>query len=375
MASVSLKNVSKNFGDVVALRNVNLDIRQGEFLVLFGPSGAGKTTTLRLIAGIEKPSSGYILFDGARKDHVPAHKRGTAMVFESYALYPTMTVRENMLNPLRSKVIDMPKAEAEERVVRVATMLKMQKYLDRYPRELSGGQKQRVSIGRAMVREPEIFLLDEPLSHVDAKIREEMRRELHLLRSTLRSAVVYVTHDYVEALSLGDRVAIINEGEILQVGTPYEVYYSPANVFVASHVGWPEMNLFDAVLQADGNDVVLRFTEVELEYRMPGKAYADLGDDPVEVIAGVRPQYIDYDAAEMDAPGFLSEVVSCEDFKTQVNVIARSGEKWFTCIHDPDRCFNEGASMHVSFDPKRVHLFDKASGTRLIPATSAAETV
>jgi len=268
MAAVTLKALTKRFKDTEVIRGIDLQIADGEFMVFVGPSGCGKTTTLRMIAGLESPTQGDVLIDGARCNDIHPAERGAAMVFQSYALYPHMTVAENMGFALR--MAGVGRQERDTQVHRAAQSLRLDDLLGRYPRELSGGQRQRVAIGRAIVRQPKVFLFDEPLSNLDAALRVEMRIELRRLHQTLRSTMIYVTHDQVEAMTLADRIAVFNEGRIAQVGTPLDLYNKPVNRFVAGFMGSPKINLVErpatesspdhkalwAVLSHDDNDRV-----------------------------------------------------------------------------------------------------------------------
>src|SRR5262249_33231211 len=252
MAHIQLKNVTKTFGRHTALANLDLDIADGEFFVLLGETGAGKTTTLRLIAGLEKPTSGQVFIDGVDVADWGAAERDVALVLQQYSLYPRYTVRQNLEFPLKSKIRRVPDAEIAERVARVAKTLRIEHLLERKTDRLSGGEMQRVSIGRAIVRKPRIFLMDEPLSNLDAKLRELLRAELKDLKTKLGATFLFVTHDQVEAMSMGDRIAVLNEGTIIQIGTPQEIYNEPCNAFVAGFVGSPAMNLFRAERGGDG---------------------------------------------------------------------------------------------------------------------------
>ncbi|MCT7377091.1 ABC transporter ATP-binding protein [Chelativorans salis] len=250
MGSLRLENIRKSFGKVEVLKGIDLEVKDGEFVIFVGPSGCGKSTLLRVIAGLEDATSGNVLIDGEAVDHVPPAKRGIAMVFQSYALYPHLNVRDNM--GLGLKQAGRPKAEIGERVAVASKMLGLDKYLDRRPAELSGGQRQRVAIGRAIVRSPKLFLFDEPLSNLDAALRVNTRLEIAKLHRELSATMIYVTHDQVEAMTLADRIAILNEGRIEQVGTPMELYNRPANLFVAGFIGSPKMNFIPAATLRDG---------------------------------------------------------------------------------------------------------------------------
>src|SRR5438034_2225238 len=243
MAGVEIRHLSKRFGDLYAVNDVDLAIREGEFLVLLGPSGCGKTTLLRMIAGLERPTAGEILIGGERVDDAPPRARGIAMVFQSYALYPHRTVARNISFPLEA--VGLPRSVIEQKVRWAAEMFSITRYLDRYPRQLSGGERQRVALCRALVRDPKVFLLDEPLANLDAKLRNTARDELKRFQRRIQTTTVYVTHDQVEAMGLGDRIAVMDRGKVRQVGTPHEVYEDPVDTFVATFLGQPPMNLVE----------------------------------------------------------------------------------------------------------------------------------
>ncbi|WP_126664664.1 ABC transporter ATP-binding protein [Haloterrigena salifodinae] len=295
MAETQLDDVRKVFteddgNEIVAVNDVSIDIEDGEFLVLVGPSGCGKSTTLRMIAGLESITDGEICLDDRVINDLPAKERNIAMVFQSYALYPHMTVRENMAFGLEEST-DLSDDEIATRVEETAEMMGIDPLLDRKPEELSGGQQQRVALGRAIVREPAVFLMDEPLSNLDAKLRAQMRTELQQLQEQLETTTVYVTHDQTEAMTMGDRIAILNDGELQQVGTPLECYHEPANAFVADFIGEPAMNFFDVTRRnADGDGAVL--VGETLEYAVSNDITTAIGDRN-ELVLGVRPEDID----------------------------------------------------------------------------------
>ena len=272
MARIQLENVTKKFGKVTALDGVTLDIKDKEFFVLFGPAGAGKTTILNCIAGIQLPEEGVVKFDGEIVNLVDAAHRDTAMVFENYALYPQMTVYDNMASPLRSKLYKKDEEYIKEKIQSVAEMMKMDYLLERLPSQLSNGQKQRVAMGRALVRSPRVYLMDEPLAHLDAKLRNSMRTELKDIQANFGTTSVYVTHDFMEAMSLGDRIAIINEGKVVQVGTGDEIYYMPCNEFVSQLMGDPEINLIPATIEKDGDKLKAVMECLGTTYVLPADA-------------------------------------------------------------------------------------------------------
>lgn len=298
MSRIQLENVTKRFGKVTALDGVTLDIKDKEFFVLFGPAGAGKTTILNCIAGIQLPEEGVVKFDGEIVNLVDAAHRDTAMVFENYALYPQMTVYDNMASPLRSKLYKKDEEYIKQKIQSVAEMMKMDYLLERLPSQLSNGQKQRVAMGRALVRNPRVYLMDEPLAHLDAKLRNAMRTELKDIQANFGTTSVYVTHDFMEAMSLGDRIAIINEGKVVQIGTGDEIYYMPCNEFVAQLMGDPEINLVPATIEKDGDKLKANMECLGITYELPADAdvYGTFAADGAvtNVHVGVRPQHIKY---------------------------------------------------------------------------------
>ncbi|NJD98831.1 ABC transporter ATP-binding protein [Thermococcus sp. LS1] len=372
MAEVKLIGVWKQFGDFTAVKDMNLEIKHGEFMILLGPSGCGKTTTLRMIAGLEEPTRGQIYIgdklvaDPEKGVFVPPKDRDIAMVFQSYALYPHMTVYDNMAFPLKLRKV--PKQEIDQRVREVAEMLGLTELLKRKPRELSGGQRQRVALGRAIVRKPQVFLMDEPLSNLDAKLRVKMRAELKRLQRQLGVTTIYVTHDQVEAMTMGDRIAVINQGVLQQVGTPDEVYDRPANTFVGGFIGSPPMNFIDASIIEDDRGVWADFGEFRLkllddqaevlrEKNLIGK----------EVIFGIRPEDI-YDAmfAQVKIPGenmTRAMVDIIENLGSEKIVHLRVGDVTFLGAFRSESKVKEGQEIDVVFDMRKVHVFDKGSGT------------
>jgi multiple sugar transport system ATP-binding protein len=289
MARLVLEKLTKDYGNVRAVNSLSLEVDDGEFLVILGPSGAGKTTTLKLIAGVETPTSGKIYMDGKLMNAVEPHKRNVAMAFESYALYPHFSVKENIAFPLRAPGRNLAANEIAKRVERVAALLNITPLLDRKPKMLSNGQRQRVALGRAMVRDSEVLLLDEPISHLDAKLRHRMRTEFKALESMITSTTIYVTHDYLEAMSLGDRLVVLDRGEIQQIGKPHELFANPVNTFVAKILGHPQINLIDCGIE--GGQFVSGDGTVRID--IPDRLRANVNRLNLDrVTVGIRPLHV-----------------------------------------------------------------------------------
>ena len=366
MAAVTLKGVKKRYDNqVTAVHSFDLDIRDKEFIVLVGPSGCGKSTTLRMIAGLEEISEGELLIDGRRCNQVEPKDRDIAMVFQSYALYPHMTVRENMAFPLKLK--KAPKAEIKRAVEEAAYTLGITEYLERKPKALSGGQRQRVAIGRAIVREPKVLLMDEPLSNLDAKLRNQMRSEIIKLRSRINTTFIYVTHDQTEAMTLGDRIVIMKDGFIQQVGTPQEVYERPANLFVAGFIGMPQMNFFtDAQLEGDGR---LRLGGAVTE--LPEESAKRLSGRTGRVIAGIRPTHLKLSEV---GPGVMagrvdvSEMMGSE-IHLHVDVQGRDVVLVLPTADLPGPWrggIPRGTQVHFTCPGSLIHLFDPETEENLL---------
>ena len=294
MATVSLKGIKKIYDNkVTAVHDFNLEIADKEFIVLVGPSGCGKSTTLRMVAGLEDISEGDLLIDGKRMNDVEPKDRDIAMVFQNYALYPHMTVAENMAFALKLRKV--PKEEIDKKVREAAEILDITQYLDRKPKALSGGQRQRVAIGRAIVRSPRVFLMDEPLSNLDAKLRNQMRAEIIKLRQRIDTTFIYVTHDQTEAMTLGDRIVIMKDGYIQQIGTPQEVFDHPANVFVAGFIGMPQMNFFEGQLVADGGTYAVQVMDAVMELSPEIQAQLKARNVPSKAVTlGIRPEHVSF---------------------------------------------------------------------------------
>jgi ABC-type sugar transport system ATPase subunit len=347
---VRLERVEKHYGPIAALKATDLEIRPNEFFALLGPSGSGKTTTLRLIAGLEAPSAGRILFDGEDVTEAGPGERDIAMVFQSYALYPHMTVAENIAFPLRMSGV--PRAEIGRLVREAAARVRIDHLLDRRPGQLSGGQQQRCALARAIVRKPRLFLLDEPLSNLDAKLRVETRVELKSLQHNLEVTSIYVTHDQEEAMTLADRMAIFMDGEIVQMGSPSEVFERPATVAVAGFIGSPAMNLIPA--RFDGAAIQVGGTAVPIHARVPGP--------PREIVVGVRPGDVVADRNGLAAEVYVSEPLG----ETTIVNLKIAGTLARMRVNGKS-ALREGEQVAVRFNPDRLHIFERESGRRVDP--------
>ena len=355
MASVTIQSVRKNFGATAVLHGVDIDIADGSFTVLVGPSGCGKSTLLRMIAGLEEISSGEIRIGARRVNDVPPKERDIAMVFQNYALYPHMTVRQNLAFSLMLAKKD--KATVDAKVGRAAEILALSALMDRYPRQLSGGQRQRVAMGRAIVRDPQVFLYDEPLSNLDAKLRVAMRGELKELHQRLKTTSVYVTHDQIEAMTMGDRIVVMKDGRIEQIGSPLELYDHPANIFVAGFIGSPAMNFLPATLRRDGAAARLVLAD-GTQLAAPTNAG---GVDGQSVVLGTRPEHLHL-AAEGGIP---ARVIVLEPTGADTLVACRHGTTDIAAVFRERHEFAPGSTIHLVPDPQRAHLFDAGSGDRL----------
>ena len=404
MASISLRHIYKVYEHTkkekqkqleqnispFAVRDFNLEIEDGEFIVLVGPSGCGKSTTLRMIAGLEDISGGELYIDNILSNNIDASKRNIAMVFQNYALYPHMTSYQNMSYGLKLRKIEKPvldkegnpvllengepkmklvhytKEEIDEKVQKAAEILDIKYLLDRKPSEMSGGQRQRVALGRALVRNPKVFLLDEPLSNLDAKLRASMRNEIVKLHEKVKTTFVYVTHDQIEAMTMGDRIVVMKDGVIQQVGEPGDIYDNPANLFVAGFIGTPQMNFFNVIFSAKGkdaelllpNDVVIKHKLSE--YREIQKEY--LSEEPKNLVLGVRAEHIKI--ADKGIPAIVNFV---EVLGNTVNIICKleNSDAEFCFTVQQRLALNTGDKIFVNFDIKNAHLFDKESETSI----------
>ena len=356
MAGVTFDHVKKSYGPVTVIEDFSLDIRDREFMVLVGPSGCGKSTALRMIAGLEEITGGTVSIGDRVVNDVPPKDRDIAMVFQSYALYPHMSVRENLEFAL--KIRKTPKEDLDRRVREAAEILGITEYLDRKPKQLSGGQRQRVALGRAIVRKPAVFLFDEPLSNLDAKLRVQMRAEITKLQKGLQTTTVYVTHDQIEAMTMGHRIAIMKSGNLQQVGTPLEVYEKPQNLFVAGFIGTPPMNFVPAVIQ-DGQIVASGF---RLPLSDPWKAAAKTGQ---KVVLGIRPENVREASRGGETARVQARVDFVEPLGHEVIVHGRIGEDTLVAKVDPHRAPEMGSEIGLEIELGAIHLFDTASEQRL----------
>jgi ABC-type sugar transport system ATPase subunit len=360
MSQVALAGVTRRFGNIVAVDNLTLEIHDHEFLVLLGPSGCGKSTALRMIAGLEDPSEGTIQIGDRVVNDVEPKDRDIAMVFQSYALYPHMTVARNIEFPLKSR--DVPKEERATAVHDAAKMLGLEDLLERKPAELSGGQRQRVALARAIVRRPAVFLMDEPLSNLDAKLRVQTRAELIELQRRLNATVIYVTHDQVEAMTMGDRIAILNGGVLQQVADPLEVYAKPANLFVARFIGNPPMNTLEGEISRTDGRVDLRVGSLAIELPA-GLARAIEEQHVARVVLGVRPEHL-----LMGTDGLIpAKVTVVESLGHERHIICRLDDGQMIIVRQPSSevAPTEGETLKLSAEPEHLHLFDAESGIRV----------
>ncbi|KJY81846.1 ABC transporter ATP-binding protein [Vibrio galatheae] len=355
MTGLALTNVKKSYGDTQVLHGIDLDVKQGEFIVFVGPSGCGKSTLLRMIAGLEDITSGDLFIEGARVNELPAAMRGIAMVFQTYALYPHMTVYDNMAFAMR--IAKEPKEAIHERVMEAARMLQLEPYLDRLPKALSGGQRQRVAIGRAIVRQPKVFLFDEPLSNLDAALRVQTRIEIANLKEQLKqTTMVYVTHDQVEAMTLADRIVVLSAGKIEQVGTPLELYSNPANVFVAQFIGSPAMNLTAASMLEGGESCTVR-ADSGLTVTIPIRAESELIGSSLKL--GVRPE--DFLVANQEEALISGTVLFVESLGevTLLHINVEGNDQTIVAKLPGILDFHRGEEIHLKAEAEKIHLFNQ----------------
>ncbi len=349
MAEVSIQSLRKEYGNLEVIHGVDFDISDGSFAVLVGPSGCGKSTLLRMIAGLEAITSGNIRIGGRIVNSLPPSQRDIAMVFQNYALYPHKTVASNMAFSLRMR--RMPKAEIKTRVDRAAEILGLTPYLDRYPRALSGGQRQRVAMGRAIVRDPQVFLFDEPLSNLDAKLRIQMRAEIRELHQRLGTTTVYVTHDQIEAMTMADVIVVMESGNIEQIGTPLEVYDRPRNIFVAGFIGSPSMNLMPGRARETGVEVGgLTIPVPSADSLAPGR----------RVTVGVRPEHL-----SLSDDGLPVDVAVVEPTGSETHIVGRFGEADILAVFHERHAFSRGERLKLAPDVSQIHIFDEETGDRI----------
>ena len=373
MADVRLDALRKEYdrGTIVAVEGLDLEINDGEFLTVVGPSGCGKTTTLRMVAGLEEPTSGKVYFDEVDVTELHAKNRPVAMVFQNYALYPHKTVMGNMEFGLRMST-DMPKEERQQRVTEMAEMMGIEELLDDKPDELSGGQKQRVALGRAIVREPEVFLFDEPLSNLDAKLRTEMRAEIQKLQKEFNVTAMYVTHDQEEAMTMGDRLAILNEGELQQVGKPTEVYENPVNKFVAGFIGSPSMNFVDVSVNRGGESTLLQNEAAGFTFELSPEYLAGHELDASEYTLGIRPENITVVEYPGDGEVARARVEVVEPVGSD-NYIHLDVNPDFLARVDADIKPDAGEQVGITFDESDIHLFHPETGHDVFLTDAAQE--
>lgn len=364
MGSIILKGVTRSYGDFKAVDNISLDIDDGEFVVLVGPSGCGKSTTLRMIAGLERPTSGQIIIDGRDVTSLPPKERDVAMVFQSYALYPHMTVYDNIAFPLKmgfkkkdGKKVRFTRQEIDEKVEKAAKILDISDQLDKKPKQLSGGQRQRVALGRALVRDPQVFLMDEPLSNLDAKLRTKMRLELKRLHKELGTTMVYVTHDQLEAMTLADRIAVLKKGVLQQYDTPLNEYNIPANRFVATFIGNPAMNIIDGKLKAhpQGYDFIMGKVSFGLDLKTARRVY-DAHLKEAHVIYGIRPE--DVRVSRQNCKNCIQfEVYGTELLGNVTYLHLRNDDTMITVQADAEMELKIGDSVYVNLASPNAHIF------------------
>ncbi len=357
MASVDVSNVRKSFGSLEIIHGVSVGVEDGEFVILVGPSGCGKSTLLRMIAGLESITSGELRIDGRLVNNVPPKERDIAMVFQNYALYPQMTVAKNMSFSL--ELARRPKAEITEKVNKAANILGLKPLLERYPRQLSGGQRQRVAMGRAIVRDPAVFLFDEPLSNLDAKLRVQMRAEIKALQQRLASTTLYVTHDQIEAMTMADKIVVMHDGAVEQIGSPLELYDRPANLFVAGFIGSPAMNFINARL--DGGQPPTLVTASGAKIPLP--AAAPQAAPGSEVILGVRPEHVSLGGPQ----AMPAEIVVIEPTGYETQLIAKFAEQEIVCVFRERLNGRAGDRIGLTFEGP-LHFFDPRTGAAIAGA-------
>ncbi len=369
MATVTFDHVTKKYGEVTAVADLNLEIQDGEFMVLVGPSGCGKTTSLRMIAGLEEITTGTLKIGEKVVNDIAPKDRDIAMVFQSYALYPHMSVRDNLAFGLKLRKV--PKSEIERRVKEAAETIQLSNLLDRKPKELSGGQRQRVALGRAIVREPAVFLMDEPLSNLDAKLRVQTRAEIARLHQRLGTTMVYVTHDQIEAMTMGTRIAVMNDGLLQQVGTPQSLYDKPINKFVAGFIGSPSMNFADVTVSGAGDGATL--TGDGLSFSLPARLREAVGPTSGrKLVAGFRPEHLDVGEMGSDAFGIQAKADVVEYLGNEELLHLSLGGKDVVAVVGAEHRIRPGDVVNLRLPLDKLHLFDADSGSSLLSAVMAS---
>lgn len=364
MASLRLEGITKKFEEVTAVKNLNLEIKDREFLVILGPSGCGKTTTLRIIAGLDVPTDGRIFMDGKDITYVHPKHRKMAMVFQSYALYPHMTAFDNIAFPLIMQ--RRPKEEIKKRINEVAKLLKIENLLQRKPKELSGGEKQRVALGRAVIKEPKVFLMDEPLSNVDAKLRVHLRGELKKLQRDLDVTTIYVTHDQIEAMTMADRIVVLDSGELLQISPPYELYDNPATAFVAGFIGNPSTNLIDCSLIERDEGTFLDAGEFTVDVSHIADILTTKAVGP-ELLLGIRPEDISiHQGAAIEKGDFSAKIQTIEPLGLEAIVTIKIGEVLIHIRVARDFVGSMNEDVGFTFDQQKMYIFDGKTGKRCV---------
>ncbi|MBT5242462.1 MAG: ABC transporter ATP-binding protein [Rhodospirillaceae bacterium] len=361
MTSVSIKDVWKYYGKTMAVKELNIEVKDGEFLCLLGPSGCGKSSTLRMLAGLEFISSGEVFFGNTKVNDIPPRDRDIAMVFENYALYPHKTVFENLANPL--KLQRLKKTEIEERVSRAARMLDIEELLQRKPVELSGGQKQRTAIGRAIVREPKVFLFDEPIAHLDAKLRSHMRGELKHLQRRLETTTIYVTHDQLEGMTMADRIAVMHEGVLQQLGTPSAIYNQPVNEFVAGFVGEPPMNFLDCRIERANGTISLVYDEMKLTLDAEQSRVLEAKGAAHDVRIGIRPDDLTISMGADHGMEFSGKIFVTEPLGGDMLIEVDLGRDRMTVKLKIAELGQPGDPCGIAFNTEKLHVFDRETGT------------
>lgn len=359
MSNLSLKGITKIYSNgFEAVKDFNLEVEDKEFIIFVGPSGCGKSTTLRMIAGLEEISSGDLLIDGTRVNDVEPKDRDIAMVFQNYALYPHMSVYDNMAFALKMR--KTPKEEIDKKVKEAARILDLESLLERKPKALSGGQRQRVAMGRAIVRNPKVFLMDEPLSNLDAKLRVQMRAEISALHNKLGATIIYVTHDQTEAMTLGTRIVVMKDGVIQQVDSPQVLYDTPGNLFVAGFIGSPQMNFIDATVNVTGQSAKIEFAGMSVELpEKKAKKVIEGGYDKKTVVIGIRPENLTDEVSENDAGVFKTTVTGYELLGAEVMLYFTLGDSHMSARVDPHTPARVGDNILIGMNPEKIHIFDK----------------